>query len=183
MIGRGEFLQLPLHHLYVYSKSGTCFHHVISFRYSPFGVSSLFRHMQRTPCPNPRICLFHLEQSIYWCIQSKGLQSWYADLKDSSIRDAAHLLVALAFLLLEDSQVFILWQALRQMIFLIFTSTLEKHTFQDPRLKEGIVPINLDTVHCYGANTTLISIFRKGGMHNWLQVVIGKHHPGFVHFW
>ncbi len=34
--------------------SDTCFHHVISFTPSPFGVSSLFRHMQQTLCPNPR---------------------------------------------------------------------------------------------------------------------------------
>ncbi len=35
--------------------SGTCFHYVISFTSSPFGVSSLFRHTQCTLCPNPRI--------------------------------------------------------------------------------------------------------------------------------
>ncbi len=33
--------------------SGTCFHRVISFTFSPFGVSSLFCHMMHTLCPNP----------------------------------------------------------------------------------------------------------------------------------
>ncbi len=38
--------------------SGTCFHHVISFTSSPFGVSFLFHHTQRTLCPNPRIAFY-----------------------------------------------------------------------------------------------------------------------------
>ncbi len=32
-----------------------CFHHVISFTSSPFGVSSLFCHMQRPLCRDPQI--------------------------------------------------------------------------------------------------------------------------------
>ncbi len=38
-----------------YIHSGTCFHRVISSTSSPFSVSSLFRHTQRTLCSNPQI--------------------------------------------------------------------------------------------------------------------------------
>lgn len=42
-------------------------------------------------------CWFHLRQSVHRQIQSNGLQRDYIDEADSSIRDAAHMLCALAF--------------------------------------------------------------------------------------
>ena len=47
-------------------------------------------------------CLFHLAQAVYRRVQSEGLQQQYADPEDSSIRDVARLLVALAYLPSKD---------------------------------------------------------------------------------
>ncbi len=52
--------------------SGTYFHCVISFTSSPFGVSSLFRHMQRTLCPNPWIVHYACSFFLLWTWWSIG---------------------------------------------------------------------------------------------------------------
>ncbi len=44
----------------------SCFHHVISFTFSLFGVSSLFHHTQHALCPNRQIFYSHLERKIWF---------------------------------------------------------------------------------------------------------------------
>lgn len=49
-----------------------------------------------------RCCLFHLGQNVYRRAQEEGFQRKYANPNDSSIRDTARMLFALAVLPSED---------------------------------------------------------------------------------
>lgn len=49
-----------------------------------------------------RLCYFHLNQSVYRHVQEKGLQTLYNDPDDRSIKTAAHMLCALAFVPPDD---------------------------------------------------------------------------------
>lgn len=48
-----------------------------------------------------RACFFHLRQAVHLHIQSEGLQTAYNDENDDSIRNAAHMLCAIAFVPME----------------------------------------------------------------------------------
>ena len=50
---------------------------------------------------NVKCCFFHLYQSIYRHIQAEGLQNQYRDSRDRSMKIAAHMICALAFVPLE----------------------------------------------------------------------------------
>ena len=47
-------------------------------------------------------CFFHLCQNVHWRIQTEGLQEKYNHPTDNSIRNASHMLCALAFVHTED---------------------------------------------------------------------------------
>ena len=59
-----------------------------------------------------RLCLFHLCQSVYRRIQQEGLLRQYGDETDSSIRDAARTMCALAFVPPDDVAIVFRWRSI-----------------------------------------------------------------------
>ena len=54
------------------------------------------------PTAEIRLCFFHLGQSVYRRIQSEGLQAVYCDPSNQDIKIYTHMLLALAFVPIED---------------------------------------------------------------------------------
>lgn len=67
-----------------------------------FEMSILNACEEQFPAVPIAACFFHLSQSMYRKIQSEGLQVQYNDPNDDTIRKYTHMILALAFVPLED---------------------------------------------------------------------------------
>ncbi len=127
--------------------------------------------------------------NLYQCVQKKGLQSWYTDPEDSSIRDAVHLFVALAFLLSEliessfDSLASIMPED-----FLDIYKYFGKMYVRGSRARGKIHECKplysrllRSQYHSVLQGTTSMNNILEGWQ-NHLSVIIGKDHSGFYTF-
>lgn len=136
-----------------------------------------------------RLCLFHLGQSVYKHVQKEGLQSRYSDPEDSSIRDAAHLLVALTFVPPEDIELsFNSPESSMPEGFLEIYEYLERTYVRGSRargrrraVQPHYSPLLWSQYHSVLQGTARTNNISEG-WHNRLQVVIGKDHPSFYAF-
>lgn len=159
---------------------------------SDFEVGIINAAKREVGADKVRCCLFHLGQSVYRRVQDEGLQQKYADPDDSSIRDAARMLVALAFLPPDDiKDQFEELEGEMPEDFLDVYDYFGK-TYVRGREATGrrgrprVVPPRYSPSLWSHYHSVLQGTARTNniseGWHNRLQVVIGKDHPSFYAF-
>lgn len=136
-----------------------------------------------------RCCFFHLGQSIYRQVQSRGLQIAYSNPDDRTIRDYVHMIIALAFVPVESVE-----QCFLQIQNEIPADLLPVSQYFDETYVRGIpargrrrrLPPRYSPTLWNQYNSVLSQTARTNniseGYHNRLQVVIGKNHPSLYAF-
>jgi len=69
---------------------------------SDFELAIINAAEAKLPQSDPKLCLFHLGQSVWRRVANAGLQTAYNDPDDRSIRKGVQQLVSLAFVPVED---------------------------------------------------------------------------------
>ena len=129
-------------------------------------------------------CSFHLGQSVYRQVQQRGLQAQYNDENDRSLRDAVHMLLALAFVPVND--VSATFELLRDDAPDALLPVLDyfENTYVNGSPRRGRraavpprYPPPLWNQHEAARNKSHRSNNASEGWHNRFRVVVGKHHP------
>lgn len=131
-------------------------------------------------------CFFHLGQSTYRKVQSSGLQEQYNDPEDRSIKEATHMLLALAFV--PPADVLATYDQLKEELpdeLEPVQKYFEEYYLMGVRRRGGRrgVPPRFDPVMWNTYEATVSNSHRTNniheGWHNKFQQVVGKHHPSF----
>ena len=132
-----------------------------------------------------KCCFFHLAQAVYRRIQDEGLQVKYNDSKDRRIKRYTHMLVALAFVPLDDVKE----------TFALLKSNMREADFQpilkyfDKTYVNGVVargrrqrvppryPPRIWNQYEAATRKEHRTNNVSEAWHNRFQIVVGKHHP------
>lgn len=134
-------------------------------------------------------CLFHLGQSLYRKIQAEGLQQAYNNPEDRSIKQYTHMILALAYVPLEDVRT--ACDLLRDDVpdELLEIMDYFKVTYVVGRPARGRraavaprYPPPLWNVYNATVNDTAKTNNASEGWHNRFRLLLGKHHPDMYTF-
>ena len=136
-----------------------------------------------------RLCLFHLHQIVYRKIQAEGLQQQYQDKEDASIRNASHMMCALAFV--PPNDVPDLFDRLYNELpeeFLSVADAFELNYIRGRRAqgRRRAVKVKYAPAAWNQYNSVIQGYARTNnqseGWHNRFQLLVGRNHPGIYAF-
>ena len=134
-------------------------------------------------------CFFHLGQSLYRKIQAEGLQEAYNNPEDRTIKQYTHMILALAYIPLEDVRT--AFDLLRDDVpdELLEVMDYFKVTYVVGRPARGRraavaprYPPPLWNVYNAAVNDTSKTNNASEGWHNRFRLLLGKHHPDMYTF-